>query len=191
LSAGLDGWVARLAGDDPRDRIEAAHHLGRRGDPAAVPALLAALARAQERDEPDFVQEAIDALGRLGDARALAALLRVAASPQPGTMLAVQALGRLGCVEAAPTLVAHLANDRTRQRASTALGRLGNPGVERGSVASCKRFSGRVRPDLGGAELPFDGGAFEGERPPVAGMRVSFYRLEVRGETRAVRVRPD
>lgn len=83
-------WIADLADDDLETAAEAAQALGEHGDPAAVPALLAALALAAAEDpdddphtaaaQVDFRQDLVRALGALGDGRAIPALASVAAA---------------------------------------------------------------------------------------------------------------
>jgi len=62
---------------DDDDREDAAEHLGRLGDPRAVPALVQALL---SDPDDDVREEAAEALGRIGDARALPALRHAAAT---------------------------------------------------------------------------------------------------------------
>lgn len=92
---GLAFWTAQLGSPDPDLRLRAAEALGERGDPTAVPALVAALG-----DEINAVrQAAIRALGQMRYSQAavdaLVAVLRNEAQTATAYQ-AAQALRRLG-----------------------------------------------------------------------------------------------
>jgi hypothetical protein len=137
---------------DARVRKNAAEGLGKLGDPAAVPALIAALG---DRDA-DVRMEAAVALGRIKDPAAVGALIAAVQDSAPqvrgcavaalGTWRfpsavaaliaalrdsdanvvdnAISALGRIGNRSAAEPLVAMLAEERTRTAVVLALGHI-------------------------------------------------------------------
>ena len=174
MSGELDRLLGLLASADREDRLEAACLLGPLGDGRAVPALLQALAAAERDEDSRLLSQLCEALGVLGDAAALEPLARLAATPM---MAAVRALGYLRDGRAAEVLVPLLGSPRYALTAGTALGRLGDPGLEWGTVARCQRFKGVVQPDGGGEPLGFDGTGWDDGEPPQLGMRVSFFRL--------------
>lgn len=66
----IEGWIGRLQDGDPRERVNAAHTLGRIGDRNAVPALLGALDDVDRRVR----LKAAEGLGLLGEPAALSGL---------------------------------------------------------------------------------------------------------------------
>ena len=122
----VDGLVRLLRRDDPSVRHLAAMALGEIADPAALNALLAALAGP---DEEGVRWQAAEGLARLG-APAVAGLAALAEDSDPDIRWkAIVALGDIGDPRAAPTLRDRLADpDRfVRGRAVSALARLGSP----------------------------------------------------------------
>jgi HEAT repeat protein len=119
--------LVRLLGDrDPEVRAVAVRALGKLTDPAAAPALVDGLLR-----RPPLPHHLVtDALRRIGP-DALPALSAAATHPDDGVRAQVaEAIGLVGAVGAAPTLVAVLRADpstEVRVRAARALGRLGSP----------------------------------------------------------------
>ena len=119
-------------GTHPRARGEAAVALGEIGDPAAIPALVAAIdPAATERDAVELNRHAADALGELRAREAVPALTRLTASPDGYTQVAaVDALGKIGDPAAVDTLVAIATGERiepfTAKKALLALGRIGD-----------------------------------------------------------------
>jgi HEAT repeat protein len=119
--------LVRLLGDrDQEVRAVAVRALGNLADPAAAPALVRGLL-----GHPPLPQHLVmDALRRMGR-DALPALSTAAAHPDDGVRAqAVEAMGLVGAVGAAPTLVEMLGEDPTPEgsvRAARALGRLGSP----------------------------------------------------------------
>ena len=103
----------------PNVRHAAAQALGKIGDRAATPALIAAA------EQGDFWVRyaAIEALGRLGDENAVGPLLRLLKQDTWMRPATVQALGNIGRVEAVPDLAAALddSNDAVRAAAIEAL----------------------------------------------------------------------
>jgi HEAT repeat protein len=99
--------------------------LGRLGDRAAVPTLLAATRDA----DPDTALYAVWALGKIGDPAGVAAVLESSVSEDPGARkMAAYVLGQLGDAAAIPRLQV-LAEDRTadvRWNAAIALAELGD-----------------------------------------------------------------
>lgn len=118
------GLVRRLHDRDLRVRLTVARALGRIGDPAAVPALLAAL------DDGRVTGHAASmAILRIGEPGA-PALAQGLGSPAAHTRLvAVSVLGALGATSAGDRVIALLDDDdhAVRCAAATALGRLGLP----------------------------------------------------------------
>jgi len=108
---------------DPQElsnvRHTAAQALGKIGDRAAAPALIAAA------EQGDFWVRyaAVEALGRLGDERAVGALLRLIQQDAWTRPAIVQALGNIGHLDAVETLVAALEdnNDAVRVASMEAL----------------------------------------------------------------------
>jgi HEAT repeat protein len=108
---------------DPQElsnvRHTAAQALGKIGDRAATPALIAAV------EQGDFWVRyaAVEALGRLGDERAVSALLRLIQQDAWTRPAIVQALGNIGHLDAVETLVAALEdnNDAVRVASMEAL----------------------------------------------------------------------
>jgi HEAT repeat protein len=120
----LAGLVRLLERGDPSVRHLAAEALGDLGDPAALPALLTALAGP---DEEGVRWRAAEGLARLGEP-AVAGLAALAEDGDPDVRWkAIVALGDIGDHRAAPTLRGRLADpDRfVRGRAVSALARLG------------------------------------------------------------------
>jgi HEAT repeat protein len=124
-------WAPRLEKlrrrlDDPSTAATAAEELREIVDPAAVPALGAALAR---EGVPQVRAFLIEALARIGTGDALAILVQVAIDhADPDTRLtAVERIGAIGPRVAEPALVAALAGpDNARvNRAAEAIGALG------------------------------------------------------------------
>jgi HEAT repeat protein len=104
---------------DPQElsnvRHTAAQALGKIGDRAAAPALIAAAVQG------DFWVRyaAVEALGRLGDERAVGALLRLMQQDAWTRPAIVQALGNIGQVDAVPALVAALDDNNDAVRMAT------------------------------------------------------------------------
>ncbi|MFC5138149.1 HEAT repeat domain-containing protein [Actinomycetospora rhizophila] len=123
----LPRLVALLADRDPEVRAVAARALGHLADPSAAAPLVRALAAPDARLPH---QEALSAVARTGIA-SHGALLRAADDLDPRVRArAVEALGLVGAVGAAPRLVTALVEDpvaEVRLRAARALGRLGSP----------------------------------------------------------------
>src|SRR5512138_1924636 len=127
--------LVELLGDastQPKARGEAAVALGEIGDPAAVPALVAAARpESRERDEMEANRHVADALGALRAREAVPTLQKLAQSPDGFTQVAaVDALGRIGDPAAVDTLVA-IATGKdvepfTARKALLALGRIGD-----------------------------------------------------------------
>jgi HEAT repeat protein len=116
----------------PRPRAEAALVLGEIGDPAATPALIAAVDLApRDRETHDANRYIAAALGALRAREAVPTLQKLTASPDGFTQVAaVDALGRIGDAAAVDTLVAVATSDDvepfTAKRALLALGRIGD-----------------------------------------------------------------
>lgn len=122
----ISGLVRLLERGDPSVRHLAAAALGDLGDPAALAALLAALAGP---DEEGVRWRAAEGLSRLGEP-AVAGLAALVGHADPDVRWkAIVALGDIGDPRAAPALRARLADpDRfVRGRAVSALARLGVP----------------------------------------------------------------
>lgn len=117
----------------PRARAEAAVVLGEIGDPAAAPALVAAIEPGSSDRETLEANRAIaGALGILRARAAVPVLQQLAGSPDPFTQVAaVDALGAVGDAAAVDTLVgvatAEGVEPFTRKKALLALGRIGDP----------------------------------------------------------------
>ncbi|MEP7357644.1 MAG: HEAT repeat domain-containing protein, partial [Anaerolineales bacterium] len=113
--------IAHLAdtAEFPNVRHAAAQALGKIGDLAATPALIAAA------EQADFWVRfaAVEALGRLGDPRAVAPLGRLLHEDPWMRAAIVEALGNIGQVEAVPDLAAALddGNDAVRAASIEAL----------------------------------------------------------------------
>ncbi|HET8540811.1 MAG TPA: HEAT repeat domain-containing protein [Anaeromyxobacter sp.] len=124
--------IVKDAGTHPRARAEAAVALGEIGDPAAVPALVAAVnPAASERDALELNRHVADALGALRAREAVPVLTQLTASPDGFTQVAaVDALGKIGDPAAVDTLVAVATGERvepfTAKKALLALGRIGD-----------------------------------------------------------------
>lgn len=118
-----------LAEYDAPDRIAAARALGRLGAPAAVPALLDALDRAERAASPDEMEAAMQALGRIGSPEAASALHARLASPLRTVRLAAaRALGEIASSASAEPLLALLAGEADEAviaHAAVALGQIG------------------------------------------------------------------
>ncbi len=124
---------------DPRThakaRAEAANALGEIGDPAAVPALVAAVTPgATERDAIELNRHVADALGELRAREAVPVLTSLTASPDGFTQVAaVDALGKIGDPAAVDTLVGVATGERvepfTAKKALLALGRIGDTSI--------------------------------------------------------------
>ena len=119
-------------GTQAKARGEAALALGEIGDPAAIPALVAAAKpQARERDELEANRRIADALGALRARDAVPTLEKLARSPDGFTQVAaVDALGRIGDPAAVDTLV-EIATGKdvepfTARKALLALGRIGD-----------------------------------------------------------------
>ncbi len=122
------GLVRLLARGEPAVRHLAAVALGQLGDPASMPALIAAL---EGPDEEGVRWRAAEALVQLGSV-ALDGLMTLAAHTDPDVRWkACVALGEIGDRRAAPALIRRLADpDRfVRGRAVSALARLGSPAL--------------------------------------------------------------
>lgn len=126
-------WIAKLERlrrqvDQPAQADGAAEEIREIADPAAVPALAAAIAR-----EPVFQVRSwyIEAVSRIRSADAVGVLVAVALDhPDPETRIAaIERLSVIGPHLAAPTFVAalHSADNAQVNRAAEALGRLGVP----------------------------------------------------------------
>jgi HEAT repeat protein len=124
--------IVKDAGTHPRARAEAAVALGEIGDPAAIPALIAAVnPAASERDAMELNRHVADALGELRAREAVPALTQLTGSPDGFTQVAaVDALGKIGDPAAVDTLVAVATGERiepfTAKKALLALGRIGD-----------------------------------------------------------------
>jgi HEAT repeat protein len=118
----------------PKARAEAAVALGEIGDPAAIPALVAAAdekPNATERDVAEMNRHVADALGTLRAREAVPVLTKLTASPDGFVQVAaVDALGKIGDPAAVDTLVAVATGARvepfTAKKALLALGRIGD-----------------------------------------------------------------
>ena len=117
----------------PKVRATAALALGEIGDPAAAPALIAAIdPAARDRDAHETNRRLAEALGALRSREAVPALLKLIASPDAYTQVAaIDALGVIGDPAAIDTL-AQVARSPaveivTAQHAVLALGRIGDP----------------------------------------------------------------
>jgi HEAT repeat protein len=117
----------------PKAKGEAAVALGEIGDPAAVPALVAAIRpEARDRDVMDANRHLADALGALRAREAVQVLKDLLAKSPDGfsQVAAVDALGRIGDPAAIETLVAVATGDGTEpftaRKALLALGRIGD-----------------------------------------------------------------
>jgi HEAT repeat protein len=105
-------------------RLLAASALGESGNPAARPALEAALA---DRDA-NVSAAAADALGNLRDPRSVDALAEVVRTGDPWRALAALfALGRIGAVRALPVMGEAAADTILAAAAAEAIGELGDP----------------------------------------------------------------
>ncbi len=128
--------IVKDAGVHPRARAEAAVALGEIGDPAAIPALVAAAnPAATERDAMELNRHVADALGELRARDAVPLLTKLTSSPDGFTQVAaVDALGKIGDPAAVETLVAIATGDRiepfTAKKALLAVGRIGDPDVK-------------------------------------------------------------
>ncbi|HEX9051663.1 MAG TPA: HEAT repeat domain-containing protein [Anaeromyxobacter sp.] len=124
--------IVKDPGTHPRARAEAAVALGEIGDPAAIPALLAAAnPAATERDAMELNRHVADALGELRAREAVPVLKSLTSSPDGFTQVAaVDALGKIGDPAAVDTLVAIATGERiepfTAKKALLALGRIGD-----------------------------------------------------------------
>jgi HEAT repeat protein len=129
-------YLVRIVQDPdahPRAKGEAAVDLGEIGDPAAIPALVAAIQpSARERDAVDANRHMADALGALRAREAVPALKELLVKSADGyaQVAAVDALGRIGDPAAVDTLVEVATGDRiepfTARKALLALGRIGD-----------------------------------------------------------------
>jgi HEAT repeat protein len=125
--------VVKDADTHPKARGEAAVALGEIGDPAAIPALVAAARpSATERDVMDANRHVADALGKLRAREAVPVLTdMLQKSPDGFTQVAaVDALGKIGDPAAVDALVAVATGERvepfTARKALLALGRIGD-----------------------------------------------------------------
>lgn len=121
--------ILALSSPEPAVRGRVAGALGLLGDGRAVEPLI----RVLEDPDPDVRRAATEALGRTGDSRALNPLLQLFGQNSGehdsiGRMTAAKALGQLGDVGAAGTLVEALTDNDSavRREASLALGWLGD-----------------------------------------------------------------
>jgi HEAT repeat protein len=120
-----------------RARAEAAVALGEIGDPAAAPALLAALdPAAKDRDALDANRRIADALGALRAKDAVPALIELTRSADGYVQVAaVDALGQIGDPAAIERLIEIATGDGvepfTAKKALLALGRIGDPRATR------------------------------------------------------------
>jgi HEAT repeat protein len=125
-------YLVEVLRQAPRARGEAAVALGEIGDPAAVPALVAAIdAGARDRDTVDANRHVVDALGALRAKEAIPKLTELTTSPDGYTQVAaVDALGRIGDPGAVDTLVRIAKSQQTEpftaRKALLALGRIGD-----------------------------------------------------------------
>lgn len=116
-----------------RVRAAAAVALGEIGDPAAAPALVAAIdLERKDRDTFEANRRIAEALGALRSPEAVPALEKLTASPDGFTQVAaVDALGAVGDPRAVPRLVALAESDAAEPfvagKALLALGRIGDP----------------------------------------------------------------
>jgi hypothetical protein len=126
-------WTARLdrlrrQAEQPAQADRAAEEIRELADPAAVPALAAALAR---EPVPRVRLWYVDALSRIRSSDAIATLVAAAVDhPDPETRIAaVERLAAIGSHLALPAVVAALgsADNQRVNRAAEALGRLGEP----------------------------------------------------------------
>ena len=139
-----DLWLQLLTdeGQDAHTRAEAAEALGRRGDPKAVPALLAVL------EKP-----AAPVLNTSGASDKLKAGLASKLTLQLETQVNVRAkaalaLGKIGDRKAVPALATALAKDQdpyVRYMAAQSLGKLGGPEALKALLAAMGDGDSRVR----------------------------------------------
>ncbi len=125
--------ILKDEGTQPKARGEAAVALGEIGDPAAAPALMAAIRpEARDRDVMDANRHLADALGALRAREAVPVLKELLAKSPDGytQVAAVDALGRIGDPAAVETLVAVATGEGvepfTARKALLALGRIGD-----------------------------------------------------------------
>jgi HEAT repeat protein len=125
--------IVRDPGTNARVRAEAAAALAEIGDPAAIPALVAAAnPAATERDARELNRHVADALGALGAREGVPVLTQLAGSTDGFTQVAaVDALGKIGDPAAVETLVGIARSERVEpfiaKKALLALGQIGDP----------------------------------------------------------------
>lgn len=120
-------------------RVQIIRSLGRRKDPAAVPALI----RLLRESHVVLRLEAILALGEIGDVRATSPLeKRLHGADVRERMLAAEALGRLEGVDVADLLCPVLADEAPRvvEAAATALAKLGSHACMAPLIAAMERL---------------------------------------------------
>jgi HEAT repeat protein len=124
--------IVKDSGTHARARSEAAVALGEIGDPAAIPALVAAPnAAATQRDAVELNRHVADALGQLRAREAVPVLTALTHSPDGFTQVAaVDALGKIGDPAAVDTLIGVATGEKiepfTAKKALLALGRIGD-----------------------------------------------------------------
>ena len=117
--------IERLRSGNPKERDEAAYHLGELGDKRAVEPLIAAL----KDEDIDVRCEAAEALGFIGDKRAVEHLLPLLKHENPGLRWeTAEALGNIGDKRALEPLIALLRDEDSgvRLEAAEALGKMGD-----------------------------------------------------------------
>ena len=125
-SPAVEPLIRMLSGDDARIRCEAAATLGEIGDPAAVGALVDALA-----DEA-VAPVAADALVAIGEPVVAPVLELLEGGAGGARESAVEVLGRLGTPEAVPAIIelVRTGEDRLHRKAVDALIGIGAPAVD-------------------------------------------------------------